>query len=517
MSESRKNLRLVLGDQLSHSLSALQGTNPETDMVVMFEVMGETTYVNHHKQKIAYFLSAMRHFAGELRQTGIKVHYVKLDDPENTGTLSGEIKAAVARFRPETLILTEPGEFRVLEMMRDWSESLPCSVEIRNDDRFIASLAEFEAWAKDRKQLRLEYFYRELRRKTGILVDTDGNPEGGSWNYDAENRKKLPKGAETPTPPVFETDAVTSDVMTLVEDLFPSNIGALTTFNQPVTRLQALEALDHFVSHNLRSFGDYQDAMKTDNPFLHHSLISAPLNLGLLSPMEVCRRAEDAWHAGDAPLNAVEGFIRQILGWREYVRGLYWMKMPGYAKTNHLNAKRHLPDFYWTAETDMNCLAQSIGQTIDHAYAHHIQRLMITGNFALLIGADPASVNQWYLEVYIDAIEWVQLPNTHGMAIYADGGIMASKPYAASGKYIDKMSDYCAKCRYTVKTMGEEDSCPFNALYWNFMIENEAILSNNPRMGLSFRNLAKMAPDKKKRVITSSQKFLSDLSSGNRV
>ena len=508
---SVRALRLVLGDQLSETVSSLQGLDPAADAVLMVEVAAETDYVRHHPQKIVLILSAMRHFAETLRGRGVRVEYVTLDAAGNTGSFSGEVARAVGRLNPERLIVTEPGEWRVLEMMRDWQEALDVPVEIRSDDRFLCSIDEFARWAEGRKQLRMEYFYREMRRKTGLLMDAGGNPEGGAWNFDSENRKSLPKGKEPPQRPRFATDPVTEEVIALVSSRFAGHFGRVGGFGYAVTRRDALSALQAFLTDGLPSFGDYQDAMKQDSPFLYHGLISAYLNIGLLLPMEVCRAAEQAYHAGSAPLNAVEGFIRQILGWREYVRGLYWLKMPDYAAANFFGATRDLPDFYWSGETEMTCLAQAIGQTRDHAYAHHIQRLMVTGCFALLIGADPVQVNRWYLEVYIDAFEWVELPNTHGMALFADGGVMASKPYAASGKYIDRMSDYCRGCRYDVKQNTGPDACPFNALYWRFMERNRALLSGNPRMGMPYRTWAKMAEDKRAAILQTADAFLDRL------
>ncbi|MFQ3623124.1 MAG: cryptochrome/photolyase family protein, partial [Acetobacteraceae bacterium] len=407
-------LRLVLGDQCSRSLSALADLDPRRDVVLMAEVMGECTYVRHHRQKIALVLAAMRHFAHALRARGVRVDYVRLDDPENTGTLSGEVARAARRHRPERLVATEPGEWRVREDMGAWSRVLGLPVEIRPDDRFLCSIDAFAAWAEGRRTLRMEFFYREMRRRTGILMDGD-EPAGGRWNFDSENRKRLP--ADLRPPPRFraEPDALTREVIALVADRFPDHWGGLEDFAWPVTAAEAEAALERFLEERLPHFGDYQDAMAEGEATLFHSLLSTSLNLGLLLPGEVCRRAEAAWREGRAPLNAVEGFVRQILGWREYVRGLYWLKMPGYARLNALGADRRLPEFYWTAQSGMACLDSAVRQTREMAYAHHIQRLMVTGNFALLAGIDPDAVNDWYMTVYADAFEWVELPNTHGV------------------------------------------------------------------------------------------------------
>jgi deoxyribodipyrimidine photolyase-related protein len=502
-----KSLILVLGDQLTHDLSAFDGANASRDVVLMAEVAEETTYVPHHKQKIALILSAMRHFADELREKGYGVDYIELDDAANSGSFTGEIERAIRRHKPGRIVTTWPGEWRVLEMMRGWSETFGLPVDIREDDRFLCSRAEFSRWAQDRKSLRMEFFYREMRRATGLLMDGD-QPLGGQWNFDAENRKAIPRDHRPPLRRRFAPDAITRDVLKLAEARFASHFGTLDTFGWPVTREEALQALDHFIRDCLPSFGDFQDAMQVGNSFLYHSLISSSLNLGLLKPMEICQRAEAALQRGKAPLNAVEGFVRQILGWREYVRGLYWLRMPHYAQTNALDAKRPLPSFYWSGETGMACMKDTVETTRDNAYAHHIQRLMITGNFALLAGIKPSEIEGWYLAVYIDAFDWVELPNTHGMAIFADGGVMASKPYAASGAYINRMSNYCGNCRYDVKLRNSEGACPFNYLYWNFLMENEGRLSRNPRMAMPYKNLARLPDAERKAISRQARNFL---------
>ncbi|MFY8112898.1 MAG: cryptochrome/photolyase family protein [Rhabdaerophilum sp.] len=504
-------LVLLLGDQLSRSISALEGFDPARDRILMAEVASEATYVRHHKQKLVMVFSAMRHFAGTLRAEGLTVEYWRIEDPDNPGSLDAALRRAVERHRPEAVILTEPGEWRVLEMMRDWAETLGPPVEIRPDTRFFARIEDFARWAEGRKTYRMEFFYREMRRKTGLLMEGD-HPVGGHWNFDAENRKALPAGHRLPARLRFPPDGVTRDVMAVVEARFGGHFGSLDGFGWPVTREQALEALDHFIADALPWFGDYQDAMKRGEDFVHHALLAPALNLGLILPGELCLAAERAWLEGRAPLNAVEGFIRQILGWREYVRGLYWLEMPGYAETNALAAHRPLPDFYWTGETDLRCLAEVVQATARNAYAHHIQRLMVTGNFALLAGLAPKAVEEWYLLVYADAYEWVELPNTHGMALFADGGLLASKPYAASGAYIDRMSDYCTGCRYDPAVKSGPEACPFNYLYWNFLITNETRLAGNPRMAMPYRTLAKMAPARRAEIVAESVAFLDGLS-----
>jgi deoxyribodipyrimidine photolyase-related protein len=503
-------LRVILGDQLSAGISALRGLHPASDIVLMMEVMAENTYVPHHKQKIVLVLSAMRHFAGELRQNGINVDYVALDAPENTGSLTTEIQRAVGRLAPSRLVVAEPGEWRVREMLDGWEEATGVPVEVREDDRFFASRARFADWTRGRRVWRMEHFYREMRREHGILMD-EGQPAGGEWNFDAQNRKKLPASTIAPERLRCAPDATTRAVMALVEQRFGGNFGGLEAFGWPVTRADALSALDDFIKAGLPRFGDYQDAMKSGEPFLFHSLLAPALNLGLLSPREACQAAEDAWRAGAAPLNAVEGFVRQVLGWREYVRGIYWRLMPGYQDCNALEATRRLPAFYWTGDTPMRCLREAVVSTARFAYSHHIQRLMVTGNFALLAGVAPREIERWYLAVYADAYEWVEMPNTLGMAVFADGGQMASKPYAASGAYIDRMSDFCAGCRYDVKQKTGPDACPFNYLYWAFLIRQTERLGGNQRLAMPYRTLAGWSAERKAAVVAEAEGFLDGL------
>ena len=491
-----RSIRLVMGDQLSRGLSALQDADPACDIIVMGEVRAEATSVRHHRKKIAFLFSAMRHFAEDLRREGFAVDYRELDDPENPQDFSGLVRDAIARHRPVQVILTEPSEWRVLQMARNWQEELDCPLEIREDGRFLCSHDAFRAWAtsdgkKEPKSLRMEFFYREMRRRTGLLMEGD-QPAGGRWNYDHDNRESLPDDIKPPGRTVFEPDAITRQVMDLVSRNFADHFGDLEPFFWPVTASDAQTALDWFIENALGDFGTYQDAMRKGSPFLFHSLLSPLINCGLLDPMEACRRVEEAWHTGKAPLNAVEGFIRQIIGWREYVRGVYWLKMPGYGDANGFAADRALPDFFWTGKTDMACLSAAIAETRQNAYAHHIQRLMVIGNFCLLAGIDPRAVQEWFLIVYADAFEWVEMPNVVGMALHADGGFLGSKPYAASGAYINRMSNYCRTCAFDVKKKEGEGACPFNPLYWDFLLRNERTLSNNARMGLIMKNITRM-------------------------
>ena len=507
-------LRVVLGDQLSDAMTALTGIDHERDVVLMMEVEAESTYVRHHKQKIVLVLSAMRHFAAALRQRGVTVDYVTLDAPGNTGGFTTEVQRAIARHRPDRVVVTEPSEWRVRALVEDWAALTGTAVEMRPDDRFFASHARFADWARGRRGWRMEHFYREMRREHDILIES-GQPAGGEWNYDHANRKRLPAGTVPPVRPRFSPDAMTREVMALVQHRFADHFGGLEDFGWPVTRAEALAALDDFIAHGLPGFGDYQDAMKAGAPFLYHSLLSPALNIGLLSPREVCAAAETAWRMGHAPLNAVEGFVRQILGWREYVRGVYWTLMPDYADGNALDATRELPAFYWTGETDMRCLREAIDGTARHAYAHHIQRLMVTGNFALLAGIAPREIERWYLAVYADALEWVEMPNTLGMAVFADGGRMASKPYAASGAYIDRMSDFCSGCVYDVKQKTGPAACPFNYLYWAFLIRQKDRLSGNPRLAMPYRTLANWPRERAASILAEADAFLERFDGGD--
>jgi len=502
-------LRLVLADQLTRGVAALRDVQPG-DVVLMAEVAEEATYVKHHKQKIVFLFSAMRSFAQQLTDEGLNVRYVKLDDPGNAGSLLGEVKRAFADTNVDELVVTACGEYRLYSEMQGWSRKLNRPVAILDDDRFVCSIDEFGAWAKGRKSLRMEFFYREMRKKTGLLMDGD-QPQGGQWNFDHDNRKKLPKGYEAPAAPALVGGPIVDDVKALVEDRFPDHFGTLESYRYGVTRDAALRRLDDFIEKSLPQFGDFQDAMGTGEDFLNHGLISAYLNAGLLGPLELCEAAEEAYKEGHAPLNAVEGFIRQVIGWREFVRGIYWLKMPDYKETNALEANRALPDFFWTAETDMHCVAEAVRNTRDHAYAHHIQRLMVTGNLSLLLGVAPDAINEWYLLVYADAYEWVELPNVHGMAIWADGGVLGSKPYAASGAYINRMSNYCGTCRYKVRERTGEDACPFNYLYWDFIMRNEHVLRGNPRMGMVFKNLDKKDDEERSALRSTAKSFFKEL------
>ena len=506
-------LRFILGDQLSHHISSLSDIDPKNDAVLMCEVRNEAVRVRHHKKKIAFIFSAMRHFAAELEAKDIAVRYTKYDDKANAGSFTEELANAIKELKPERVVLTEPSEHALLEEARSWADELNIPVEIREDDRFLCSHDEFASWAEGRKQLRMEFFYREMRKKHDILID-EGEPVGGQWNYDSENRKPPKAGLDIPETYTSRPDAMTQEVIELVDKHFKDHFGDLDPFYFAVTAEQGREALHKFIDERLVHFGDYQDAMLEGEPWMYHSHLSFYINIGLLTPMECVEKAEAAYREGGAPLNAVEGFIRQILGWREYVRGLYWLKMPEYAEENFLEAERALPEFFWNAQTRMNCIRQCVLETKENAYAHHIQRLMVIGNFSLLAGLSPEEVNGWFWIVYADAYQWVELPNVTGMILFADGGVLASKPYAASGAYINRMSNYCKGCSYKVSKKNGPEACPFNYLYWDFLDRNRERLAGNPRLGMPYRTLAKMSPEKLDLVRTDSSRFLGAMEAG---
>ncbi len=488
-----RNVVIVLGDQLDLQSAALEGFDTTQDVVWMAEVAQESTHVWSAKQRIAVFLSAMRHFAAELNARGLPVHYTRLDNDNNLGTLALELGQAIDLMHPAKLVLTAPGDWRVLQSLRAVAVHKQLPLDLRDDIHFYSTVREFSAHAQGRKQLRLEYWYRELRRKHNVLMDGI-EPVGGQWNFDADNRESFGKSGpqNVPPPTRFAPDEITQEVISLVNSRFTSHPGSLASFGWPVTRSQALVALQAFVAQRLPLFGQYEDAMWSGEAWLYHSHLSCALNLKLLNPREVVQSAEDAYRAGRAPLAAVEGFVRQILGWREYVRGIYWTQMPDYLQSNALDAQVALPTWYWNGDTNMACLKDAITQTLEHGYAHHIQRLMVTGLYALLLGVKPQEVHAWYLSVYVDAVEWVELPNTVGMSQFADGGLMASKPYVASGKYIQRMSNHCKGCQYDPAQSTGPAACPFTTLYWDFLMRHEERLKKNPRMAMQLKNLGRL-------------------------
>ena len=502
------NLCVILGDQLSSNISSLKNFKKNQDKILMMEVFNEATYANHHKKKLVLVFSAMRHFAKELQEKGVSVTYSKINKSQDNFTK--ELSSQCKKIQPKRIVITHPGEYRVLQEIKKWEKVLKIPVSIVDDDRFFCTIDEFKKWTEGRKELRMESFYQMMRKKYQILIDNNGKPKGGKWNYDIKNRKSLPKNhPDVPKPLQHKPDDITKQVIAEVKKKFPKHFGDLEPFWFAVTHEQAKKSLNDFIKNRLSMFGPYEDAMAQEESFLYHSVLSMYLNIGLLEPKQIINKVLEK---DGIKVESVEGFVRQILGWREYIRGIYWYTMPKYSKTNYFDAKNKLPKFYWTGNTEMNFIKNCIEQTIKESYAHHIQRLMITGNFALIAGIKPEEVCEWYLSVYADAYEWVELPNTHGMTLYADGGVLGSKPYAASGNYINKMSDYCKDCKYDVKQKEGDDACPFNYLYWNFFLKNQKKLEKNPRLWTVFSNIKKMSQEKKSQIRNNSKKFLIQIS-----
>jgi deoxyribodipyrimidine photolyase-related protein len=495
-----RHLCLILGDQLNRDSLLFDGFDSSQDLLWMAEVKEESTHVPSNKQRSVLFLSAMRHFAKDLHKDKLPLEYYSLDEHHFSDFIQA-LEATLKQYSPQSIRCVLPGDYRVLQQLKQFTEQRKLLLDILADNHFISLPGEFTEWKKGKKQLRMEYWYRQLRKRTGILM-RDGQPEGGEWNYDQDNRQTFDRHGPgiLDDALLFELDEITQSAVDSVEQHFPNNPGQLLSFGWPVTRAQALELLDFFIKKQLPYFGEYQDAMWTNEPWLYHSRLSAALNIKLLSPMEVIRAAEKAYSKKKAPLNAVEGFIRQILGWREYVRGLYWSFMPDWLQMNALEAQHHLPNFYWTGDVDMECLKQSLQQVLTHGYGHHIQRLMVTGLFALLWQTRPEEIHRWYLAMYVDAVEWVELPNVLGMSQYADAGIMASKPYIATGRYIQKMSNYCDHCCYKPDDAETEKACPFTTLYWEFLTKHRTRFANHPRLALQVKHLDNQSKEKKKAI-----------------
>lgn len=506
-----RNLILILGDQLALDNSALKDFDPALDRILMIESPDEATHVWSHKARIVLFLSAMRHFAAKLRNSGLPLDYVDLESAGGSG-LADALENVLRARPPQKLVVCEPGEMRVLESIRDCCARAAVPLEIRPDTHFLISREDFAEWAGGRRELRMELFYREMRRRTGILMN-GSQPEGGQWNYDRDNRAGFGRSGpqDLPHRRGFAPDALTREVIELVERNFARHPGDLASFAWPVTRDQALAALEEFVATRLAGFGGFQDAMWTDTPFGWHSLLSCALNLKLLDPREVLEAALQAYRKRALPLASVEGFVRQILGWREFIRGVYWLDMPGLATDNFFGHMRQLPAWYWTGRTRMNCMRHTVGQTLLHGYAHHIQRLMITGNFALLAEIEPRQVCDWYLAVYVDAVEWAELPNTAGMALFANGGRFTSKPYVASGAYIKRMSNYCDGCGYRPDQRVGAKACPVTVLYWFFMDKHADWLARNPRTSLMVRNRNRLSAAELEAVGIRAREILDDL------
>ncbi len=490
-----KKLRLILGDQLNINHSWFKKADPNV-VYCLFEMRQETDYVKHHIQKVAGFFSAMRNFADALKTQNHQVVYFKINDPKNTQNLIDNISKLATEYAIEKFEYLEPDEYRLDQQIKEFCNDLTIKSDVFSTEHFYTEREDLQTFFKGKKQFLMERFYRNMRMKHQILM-IDKQPEGGKWNYDASNRKKW-KG-EVLIPQEINFD---NDVTEVLADIKKSGIVTIgkinpTYFEYPISKKQSLVQLNYFCEHLLVHFGDYQDAMHTDKIYLFHSRISFAMNTKLISPKEIIETVLKTYRNNqDAiDISQVEGFIRQILGWREYMRGMYWMLMPNYKKENYLNNNNKLPSLFWTGNTKMNCLEKSVKNSLDNGYAHHIQRLMITGNFALLMGVDPDAIDAWYLGIYVDAIEWVQLPNTRGMSQFADGGKIATKPYVSSGSYIHKMSNYCSSCHYNKNKKFEEDACPFNSLYWNFLDEKQTVLSSNFRMKMMYSLLNKMSSE----------------------
>ncbi len=494
-------LNIILGDQLNLTSLIFADTDPAQDQFWMAEVKQASLQPPSHQQRSLLFISAMRHFAQTLNQQKIPLMYLTLDDAFNS--FCDALTHTLTIYKPEKIRCVLPGDYAVLQSIKDLCAQHSIALDILPDNHFIALPGEFTQWTRGKTQWRMEYWYRQLRKRTGILMQGD-KPLGGDWNYDKNNRGHFGKQGPGILEPalVFDMDDITLAAQDAIATHIPNNPGKMDFFGWPVTRTHALQLLDFFIEHQLPLFGEFQDAMWTHQPWLYHSRLSAALNLKLIAPLEVIERAQAAYHQGHAPLNAVEGFIRQILGWREYVRGLYWSLMPNWLDMNALDAQHSLPDFYWSGEVDMHCLHESLQQVLHHGYGHHIQRLMVTGLFAQLWQTQPLAIHQWYLAMYVDAVEWVELPNVLGMSQFADGGIMASKPYIATGRYIDKMSNYCAQCRYKPDDAESENACPFTTLYWHFLERHADRFAKHPRIGLQVKHLFAMSTEKRAAIAT---------------
>ena len=511
-----RNLLLILGDQLDAKSAAFEEFDPSCDAVWMAEVHEEATHVWSHKQRLVFFFSAMRHFRDELLEKEIPIHYHELraDKRTDSGWSFSEIlKTSVRKLRPEKLIVTLPGDYRVKQALTEFANQHGIELDLRPDRHFYCDPDEFAEYAKDRKSLVLEPFYRHLRKKHDVLMN-NGEPEGGEWNYDEDNRASFTKNGpgNITGPHSFRMDELTEDVCEMVEQRFADHPGTLDGFCLPVTHAQAQQMLRDFVKRSLPLFGKYEDAMWSDEAFVYHSRLSAPLNIKLLDPRACVEKAVEAYRLGNAPINSVEGFVRQILGWREFVRGVYWLHMPEYAEKNHMRHQADVPDFFWNGQTDLRCVHQSMQHVSRYGYAHHIHRLMVLGNLALLLGVHPKKFHDWHMAMYVDAVDWVSLPNALGMSQHGDGGIVGTKPYVSTGNYINKMSNFCRDCKYDYRSATGEDACPFTALYWDFLDRHYDQLSANSRMALQLKSLEKKRKSQDfDKILSTARKIKRDL------
>jgi deoxyribodipyrimidine photolyase-related protein len=500
MTSRWRRLNLILGDQLNWDSEIWNNIDKQHDLFWMAEVTDESTQTPSSKQRSVLFLSAMRHFANEIENRGFQLNYFHLDDAVIDFECALETTLSNHSISEVRCVLA--GDSELVTRLEGFFQQHDLTLEWLPDNHFIAQRGEFQRWLKERKQPRMEHWYRYLRKDRQVLMTAEQKPIGGQWNFDKDNRRSFTQDGPVIEEelPLFKPDKLTQKVIQDIEKLCPALPGSLDNFNWPVTRSQALQQLDAFITSYLPSFGDYQDAMWTEQPFLFHARIASSLNLKLLNPMEVIKKVEQAYSDNKAPLNAVEGFIRQILGWREYVRGLYWSHRHDWLTFNKLDTDKELPRFYWDGNTNMQCLHQAISQVLDYGYGHHIQRLMVTGLFSLLWGVKPDAIHRWYLGMYVDAIAWVEIPNTIGMSQYADGGIVGSKPYIASGAYIQRMSNYCQHCPYNPKKAHGENACPFTTLYWSFIDRHQTWLARNPRLGMQVRNWSNKSEEEQQAI-----------------
>ncbi|MFK8054621.1 MAG: cryptochrome/photolyase family protein [Saprospiraceae bacterium] len=511
-SNTTRTIRLIFGDQLNHKHSWLSQVDEEVVYVLM-EVRTETDYVVHHIQKVVAFFLGMRAFAQHLKDAGHRVHYISLNDAENLQDIPKNLSQLADTLGASNIEYQLPDEWRLDEIMTGFSESDPKKITAHDSEHFMTTREDLATFFKGKKRYTMEYFYRDMRKRFDVLMEDTGEPTGGAWNFDHDNRKKLPKQIEMPPLRTFSSQI--SEIQSMLVEHGVETLGKVDPdkWVWPTTRAEGLQTLNDFVRERLRLFGTYQDAMTTRDPFLFHARISFALNSKLISPREVVKVVEDYYnaHREEIEINQVEGFIRQVIGWREYMRGIYWAHMPEFADMNKLEHTAALPDWYWTGETKMTCLSHSIGQSLEHAYAHHIQRLMITGNFALLLGVNPDEVDAWYLGIYIDAIEWVEITNTRGMSQFADGGIVGTKPYMSSANYIHKMGDYCKDCHYDRKIRHGEKACPFNSLYWAFVDRHRERLARNGRIAQMVRLWERMAADERESTLKQAEFYMENV------
>jgi deoxyribodipyrimidine photolyase-related protein len=505
-----KILRLVLGDQLNHGHSWWD-EDPKNVVVALVESKTETGYVRHHIQKVIAFFLSMRNFTDFLENKGFEVRYIKINDDDNAGSIPDNIKQIVSDLKIQKFEYQLPDEYRLDRALKSLCNDLDIETQAVDTEHFLTERKDLKEFFEGKKTYLMESFYRMMRKKYDILMDGD-EPAKGKWNFDKQNRKSLPKNHKPEDPRLYKKDV--SDLVEVLKDLKIETIGKVDpeNFIWPVSREESLDLLNFFIDKCLDNFGDYQDAMAQGEWSVYHSRLSFAMNSKMLSPLEVVQAVEDAWHKdSELPISSIEGFIRQIIGWREYMRGVYWAKMPNYKSLNYFDNKRKLPKWFWDGKTKMNCQKEAVGQSLNYAYAHHIQRLMITGNFALLAGIDPDDVDEWYLGIYIDAIEWVEITNTRGMSQFADGGIVGTKPYVSSANYIDKMSDYCKDCHYSKTKKTGDGACPFNSLFWNFYQNHRDKLENNPRIGFVYRTLDKMNDEKKSELFDQAEFYLKNI------